>query len=175
MLRMATLPAVLVALGALLAPASSGGVGAPRCSTHQLRISVLDVQGATSHSYWDIALRNAGPGSCRLRGYPGVGLLDAHGRPIADEVRREPGFPTPSVTVAPGRRAYFTFGDVVAGPCRRMRSRHIAWRCIPPTSEAGCCSTPAPARSLRSLRRRAAGRLSDSCEPSRGLGHLGAG
>jgi hypothetical protein len=94
-----------------------GNVTVPRCATSQLRLSVRDVQGAVSHSYWELQLRNVGGGSCRLQGYPGVGLLDARGRLIADNATRQPGFPTPSVTIAHNRGAYFTFAFVTSGPC----------------------------------------------------------
>jgi hypothetical protein len=103
--------------GAALAPGSSLGVAPPRCAARSLRIGVLEVQGALSHRYWEMALRNVGASSCVLRGYPGVGFLNAHGGPIADDFERQTGFPITSVTVAHGQRAYFTFGYVVAGPC----------------------------------------------------------
>jgi hypothetical protein len=103
--------------GAALAPGSSLGATPPRCAAHSLRISELEVQGALSHRYWEMALRNVGASSCVLQGYPGVGFLNAHGGPIADNFERQTGFPTPSVTVAPGQRAYFTFGYESSGPC----------------------------------------------------------
>lgn len=52
-----------------------------------------------------------------MRGYPGVGLLDAHGRLIAINVVRISGFPRPTVTLAAGRSAYFSFGYASGGPC----------------------------------------------------------
>jgi hypothetical protein len=110
--------ASLCALGATFAAAASLGASRPRCPTAQLRVTVLDVQGATSHRYWDLALRNIGHSSCRLQGFPGVGLLDKAGRPIAVTVARQTGFPTPAVTVAAGRHAYFTFGYTTGGPCK---------------------------------------------------------
>jgi Protein of unknown function (DUF4232) len=103
--------------GLALAPGSSLGVAPPRCATRSLRIGVLEVQGALTHRYWEMALRNVGATSCAMQGYPGVGLLNAHGGPIADNFVRQTGFPTPSVTVAPGQRAYFTFGYESSGPC----------------------------------------------------------
>jgi hypothetical protein len=108
---------VLLVGWVVLFPSSSAGQTSARCSTRQLRLSVRDVEGAAGHSYWEMELRNTSSNSCHLQGYPGVGLLDAHGRLIADNADREPGYPTPSVTVAPGGHAYFTFAYVVAGPC----------------------------------------------------------
>jgi hypothetical protein len=103
--------------GAAMLPASSLGVAPTRCAARSLRIGVLEVQGALTHRYWEMALRNVGAPSCVLQGYPGVGLLNAHGGPIADSFVRQTGFPTPSVTVAHGQRAYFTFGYESSGPC----------------------------------------------------------
>ena len=110
--------ATLVAIGATFAATASLGASLPRCPTAQLRVKVLDVQGATSHRYWDLALRNVGRSSCRLQGFPGVGLLDKAGRLIAVTVARQKGFPAPKVIVAAGRRAYFTFGYTTGGPCK---------------------------------------------------------
>ena len=114
---MAACCAASVAFGASVTNGSSVGLSSPRCAPSRLRLTVLDIQGAAGHRYWEMALRNVGASSCRLQGYPGVGLLDGHGRLIADNVERQSGFATPSVTVARGRRAYFTFAYVVAGPC----------------------------------------------------------
>jgi hypothetical protein len=105
-------------MGAMFAATASLGASPPRCPTAQLRVTVLDVQGATSHRYWNLALRNVGHTSCRLHGFPGVGLLDKAGRLIAVTVARQKGFPTPTVIVAAGRRAYFTFGYTTGGPCK---------------------------------------------------------
>jgi Protein of unknown function (DUF4232) len=88
-----------------------------RCATGQLRLSVLDVPGAAGHRYWDMTLRNHGAERCSLEGYPGIGLLDGRGELIADNVDRQPGYPTPSVIVAHDQRAYFSFAYTVSGPC----------------------------------------------------------
>ena len=87
-----------------------------RCLTGHLRLSFVRGEGATSHRFWDFALRNVGPGRCRLQGYPGVGLLDKRGKLIAVDVEREGGA-TPSVVIGVGQRAFFTFSYVVSGPC----------------------------------------------------------
>jgi hypothetical protein len=64
-----------------------------------------------------MALRNLGPGRCRLQGYPGVGLLNSRGGLIHVNVDRNRSFPTPSILVGHGQRAFFTFEYVVSGPC----------------------------------------------------------
>jgi hypothetical protein len=103
-----------------------------RCTTAHLRLSLVRSEGATSHRFWDLALRNAGPASCRLQGYPGVGLLDRSGRLIAVEVDRVGGRRTPSVIVAPGQRAFFTFTYVVSGPCLPRFFSAYGLQVIPP-------------------------------------------
>jgi hypothetical protein len=128
--------AALVAALALLASSGAVASPAPRCATGRLQVSVLEVQGATSHRYWEMALRNTGAASCRLQGYPGVGLLDAHGALIPDNVARQPGLPTPGVTIAHGRRAYFTFAYVVSGPCAPHDFKAYGLEVYPPGDSA---------------------------------------
>jgi len=88
-------------------------------------------QGATSHRFWDFALRNVGPGRCRLQGYPGVGLLNNAGKLIAVKVDRRGG-PTPSMIVAVGQRAFFSFSYVVSGPCLPHFFTAYGLQVIPP-------------------------------------------
>ena len=102
-----------------------------RCLTGHLRLSFVRGQGATSHRFWDLALRNVGPGTCRLQGYPGVGLLDKSGHLTAVNVEREGG-PTPSVIVAVGQRAYFSFSYVVSDPCLPHFFTAYGLQVIPP-------------------------------------------
>jgi hypothetical protein len=123
---------LLLGVLALAVPSAGTGQVLSRCPAAQLRISRLDVQGAAGHRYWDLALRNVGPASCRMRGYPGVGLLDAHGRLLAVNVSRVSGFPRPTVTVAPGRSAYFSFGYTTGGPCIPHTFNAFAIEVYPP-------------------------------------------
>jgi hypothetical protein len=102
-----------------------------RCLTGHLRLSFVRGQGATSHRFWDFALRNVGPGKCRLQGYPGVGLLNKSGRLIAVNVARHAG-PTPAVVVGVGQRGYFTFSYVVSGPCLPHFFNAYGVQVIPP-------------------------------------------
>ena len=125
---------VVVALPALgdakpRRPAASTAVA--RCLTGHLRLSFVRGEGATSHRFWDLALRNLGPGTCRLQGYPGVGLLNKAGHLIAVNVEREGG-PTPNVIVAVGQRAYFSFSYVVSGPCLPHFFSAYGLQVIPP-------------------------------------------
>jgi hypothetical protein len=101
--------------GALAAPAIGSG-GTPRCSTTFLRLDFVRGQGFTSHRAWDFALRNTGPTTCHLRGYPGVSLLDSHARMEGPSVvRRSASVQT--VVLKPWQRSYFTFVFTVAAPC----------------------------------------------------------
>jgi hypothetical protein len=124
--------ALLIGVTALAVPSAGSGQVLSHCPASQLRISRLDVQGAAGHRYWDLALLNVGHTSCRMRGYPGVGLLDAHRRLIAVNVARISGFPRPTVTVAPGRSAYFSFGYGSGGPCIPHTFNAFAIEVYPP-------------------------------------------
>jgi hypothetical protein len=104
--------------GGLGAPASGLGASAPRCSTATLRLDLVSEDAATSHRFWNLALRNTGASTCHLKGFPGVGLLDANAGSINDPVVRQTGFKQRNVVLKPWQRAYFTFGYAVSGPCR---------------------------------------------------------
>jgi hypothetical protein len=104
---------------------------AARCLTGHLRLSFVRGQGATSHRFWDFALRNVGPGKCRLQGYPGVGLLNKSGRLISVNVAPQAG-PTPTVVIGVGQRGYFTFSYVVSGPCLPHFFNAYGLQVIPP-------------------------------------------
>jgi hypothetical protein len=119
------------AVPALGRPAARPSAAVGRCLTGHLRLSLLRSEGATSHRFWDFALRNVGPGRCRLQGYPGVGLVDRRGKLIAVKVARKAG-PAPSVVVGVGARAFFTFSYVVSGPCVPHAFSAYGVQVIPP-------------------------------------------
>lgn len=102
-------------VGTLAAPAIGSG-GTPRCSTGFLRLDLVRGQGFTSHRAWDFALRNTGPATCHLHGYPGVALLDNHARVEGPSVARRSGT-IQTVVLTPWKRAFFTFVFTVAAPC----------------------------------------------------------
>ena len=113
-----TLPALAGAVSSELGRGGpSAGSTPPRCSTSNLSLEFVRATGATSHRYWDLALRNGGSATCHLRGYPGVGLLDRRARLIHVRVDRVTGFPVRNVVLHPWQRAFFTFTYVVSGPC----------------------------------------------------------
>ena len=107
--------ALVLAAGALSGPAIGSG-GTPRCSTAFLRLDFVRGQGFTSHRAWDFALRNTGPITCHLRGYPGVALLDSHAMLEGPSVVRRSA-PVHTVVLKPWKRTFFTFVFTVAAPC----------------------------------------------------------
>ncbi len=98
-------------------PSASFGATVPRCSSSNLTFEFVRELGATSHRFWDLALRNVGPANCRLKGYPKVGLLDGNANLMSVSVVRRTGVTVPNVTLHPWHRAFFTFSFVVSGPC----------------------------------------------------------
>ena len=112
--------AVLVAAActsALIAFGPSPAVATtPQCSTPNLTLELARGEGATSHRFWDLAVRNVGPATCQLRGYPGIGLLDSAAMLMNIPVDRAAGAMR-TVLLHPWDRAFFTFSYVVSGPC----------------------------------------------------------
>ncbi len=104
-------------LSGSVTPSPVLGSRTPRCLTSHLHLSFVRGTAGLSHLYWDLALRNVGSATCHLRGYPGVGLLDAHGRLIHVNVDRATGVPVTTVTMHHGQRAFFTFTYTSSGPC----------------------------------------------------------
>ena len=100
-----------------LSPAYASTRSLPRCPVGRLAIRVASTSAAAGHRYWNIELRNRGRTSCVLQGFPAIGLLDRSRGLFAVTVSNQPGWPAPRIAVAPGRRAYFTFGYTVSGPC----------------------------------------------------------
>ena len=56
------------------------GPGPPVCVTSQLRLSRAAAGVAVGTSYTWYSLTNVGPAVCSMIGYPGIAILDAHGR-----------------------------------------------------------------------------------------------
>lgn len=111
---------VLIAMVGTLAligfEAPAGLAAAPQCTTPNLSLEFARGQGATSHRFWDLALRNVGPATCELHGYPGVGLLDSGARLMSVPVDRKAGA-VRTVVLHPWDRAFFTFSFTVSAPC----------------------------------------------------------
>jgi Domain of unknown function (DUF4232) len=118
MVRLVTVSAVVLVVGALALPALGAAGAASGCSGAQLRLQFLGQQAATGHRFNQYAFKNVGSATCSLRGYPGAVLLNQRGRVIFGG-RANVGHWTVvkvrTVTVAPGKRAFFTF-TWAAGP-----------------------------------------------------------
>jgi hypothetical protein len=106
------------------AQAGSTASAAARCRVGQLAVHQTEQQGAAGSIHLDYAFTNTSSKACTLDGYPGLGLLDAHGRPLPTHVLRQPSVVVPAVaerrvTLAPGRRAWFYAGysDVSPTAC----------------------------------------------------------
>jgi Protein of unknown function (DUF4232) len=128
---------IVVALAVVGSGASAAGAaGPPRCATSNLRLDFVGGQGFTSHRAWDFGLRNVGSTTCHLKGYPGVGLLDAHARPISVTVVRNTAFPVKNVVLHPWQRAYFSFVYVISGPCLPHFFSAYGLQVFPPNSAA---------------------------------------
>jgi Domain of unknown function (DUF4232) len=110
------LTAVVGTLALIGAGAASGAAIVPRCTAPNLSLEFARGQGATSHRFWDLALRNVGPATCELRGYPGIGLLDSGGRLMNVPVDRK-ATAANTVVMHPWDRAFFTFSFTVSAPC----------------------------------------------------------
>jgi hypothetical protein len=124
--------ALALAAAALLGPATASSRALPRCPVGRLAVRVASVSAAAGHRYWNIALRNRGAAPCVLQGFPAIGLLDRSGRLFAVTVADQPGWPVPRIAVAPGQRAYFTFGYTVSGPCGTHSFTAYALAIYPP-------------------------------------------
>lgn len=76
-----------------------------RCHTGDLSGSVQNQDAGAGQRYADLVLRNDSPRPCTVFGYGGMQLVDAGGRPIPTDLRREAN-PGPSlVHLAPGATA----------------------------------------------------------------------
>jgi hypothetical protein len=82
------------------APVSDGD--APNCATRDLAITLTDRDAGAGSAYATISFRNLGPGTCRLRGFPGVsyvtgddgqqvGAAAEMSGPRGDQIRLAPG------------------------------------------------------------------------------------
>jgi hypothetical protein len=98
--------------------------GLPRCHTSQLAASIPNAGGgAAGHIVGYVEFTNTGGVTCRMYGYPGLGLLDSSGHAIPITVTRGGGqgqetTATPSsLTLAPNAAAHaeYNYTDVPTG------------------------------------------------------------
>jgi hypothetical protein len=108
--------AVIIA-GVLVGGSATGSAAVRRsgttCSLRQLTVSVTDGLGGAGHSSSVILVRNNGPSTCHLKGYPEVRLFNAQGTGAAEAIETPTGFtgglptgaPIPSVELRKGEVA----------------------------------------------------------------------
>ena len=107
---------LLLALIGFGAPSSGLAAGTPRCATTQLRLDKVGENDFTSHRGWAFALRNVGPVTCHLKGFPGARLLGAHAQGMSTTVVHFGG-PAKNVVLQPWHRAFFAVTFATSGPC----------------------------------------------------------
>jgi Protein of unknown function (DUF4232) len=141
---LATTVVMFAAVGAaaLAAPAPGSGAASPNCVSSQLSLQFVDFQGASGHRFWQLAFKNLAS-TCTLRGFPRVQLLDANGHVIRVTVKHETG-PVPTVLVAHGKRAHFTFTYLDGAFCtNHFYASRI--KAFPPNDTRGFLFNPVPA------------------------------
>ncbi|MFE1754556.1 DUF4232 domain-containing protein [Streptomyces anandii] len=82
---------------------SGGAVG--RCHTSQLKASVGRNDPGAGQENFPVVLTNVSGHTCTVRGYPGAAFVDAAGKQLGPDPKREAGTPA-TVTLKPGRSAW---------------------------------------------------------------------
>jgi hypothetical protein len=141
-LRVAATGAASVALGATalaFAPLAGAATQAttPMCATAQLTGSLGGSDAGAGQIYQDVVLTNHSSTTCHLTGYPGVSVLDSHGKEIGAPATHDPR-PYGAVVLAPGASASTTIhtGNRMTnnpGECRPVSS---SVRVYPPGNRA---------------------------------------
>lgn len=126
--------AVVSAVG-FAVPTSGVAASTPACATSNLRLDKIGESAATSHRGWDFAVRNVGPRTCRLKGFPAVRLLDANANAVPTTIGHFGG-PAHTVVLAPWHRAFFTTVYAVSGPCPAAVFAY-GMRFVPPGASSG--------------------------------------
>jgi Domain of unknown function (DUF4232) len=106
---------LLISMG-LAVPALGLGPATPRCSTSNLRLDKVGENDFTSHRGWIFALRNIGPATCHLNGFPRARLLDGSARTMPTSDVHFLG-PARTVVLHAWHRAFFAITFAVSGPC----------------------------------------------------------
>lgn len=129
------LSAMTLAAGVLAERALGTGTAVATCATANLRLDfVPPVQAATGHRFWNLTLRNVGSTTCHLKGFPGVGLLDADANLINDNVVRQTGFARPDIVLHPWQRAWFSFEYSIGAFCPGHSLSAYGIEVFPPNS-----------------------------------------
>jgi hypothetical protein len=138
-----TLPSSTVAPPIVTAPTTAAAStttapsGPQACATADLAASLSAPNGTAGTIYYYLQLRNTGPATCTLAGYPGVSLIDSAGQTVGASATRTTGT-VALVTLAPGASAQAVLGitDATAyGPGCGLTST-VAARVYPPSQTA---------------------------------------
>lgn len=82
-----------------------GGVTSTRCHTSELRASVGRNDPGAGQENFPIVLTNASGRTCTVRGFPGAAFVDASGKQLGPDPKRESVSPT-TVSLKPGQSAW---------------------------------------------------------------------
>jgi hypothetical protein len=142
------------------APASpTAAAGPAECSSAALRLSVSGGGAAAGTAYTHLDFTNISGASCFMQGYPGVSLVTAGsnaGSQVGSDAKRDPVYPSSSVTLAPGQTAHALLGIADAGnfPPSKCQPVTAHWlKVFPPDSTVAlylhfttqtCASTSVP-------------------------------
>ncbi|MFF4910417.1 DUF4232 domain-containing protein [Streptomyces sp. NPDC001260] len=77
-----------------------------RCHTSELRASVGRNDPGAGQENFPIVLTNASSRTCTVRGFPGAAFVDASGKQLGPDPKRQSGSTPTTVTLAPGRSAW---------------------------------------------------------------------
>jgi hypothetical protein len=124
-------PVVAGTLG--MAPAITG----PACGNGSIAVYHSGVDGAAGHGSAILYFRNVSSSTCRLYGYPGLDVLDAHGRVLAHAQRTVSGYSggvhvVAPVTIAPGNFASATAEWLFYNPVTLGDCAYSTWVAITP-------------------------------------------
>ena len=127
-----------LALAAVLAATLSAraATAVPRCAPGQLHLRYVDNQGATGHRYFDFAFLN-GAAKCTVKGYARVVLLGKHGHPLSAHVVHLPMSHAATITLAHGKRAFFTVQWADGGFCPPPHVAAYKLRLFAPGASSG--------------------------------------
>ena len=128
-----------VVLGSAPAMAASSGSAsaakAPMCATSQLTASLGGGDAGAGNLYRFLLLTNHSHTTCQVDGYPGLSLLNAHGKELGAPATFDHTFSYSPVTLRPGQTASDTIHTLNSGatPCQGTSTE---LRIYPPNNKA---------------------------------------
>ena len=129
---------VLGAAPAMAAPASasaSSTAKTPACATSQLKASLGGSDAGAGNLYRYLLLTNHSGTSCTVDGFPGLSLLDSHGKEIGAPAVFDHSFSYAPVTVRPGQTVSDTIHTLNSG-ATSCQGTSTSLRIYPPANKA---------------------------------------